>query len=310
MAADNTKVVILGATGMLGSMVLNYFSADNSLSLVATARNRQLVDRLACKLPVVDWKVLDAEHCDVENVCEILMDSNWAVNAIGVIKPYIHDENAPEVERAVKVNAIFPHVLAQAAEKTSCRILQIATDCVYSGIKGAYVESDKHDAWDIYGKTKSLGEVYSPNVFHLRCSIIGPEPKAHVSLLDWFLGQARGAKVNGFSNHKWNGISTLHFGKLCLGVIKSGMNLPHLQHVVPTGMVTKDELLQVFGQEFGHKDITVARTNAKTAIDRTLVTENKSMNQDLWRAAGHAEPPSVLEMVAELARFDYQMKGI
>ncbi len=310
MGMDKTRVVVLGATGMLGSMVLNYLAGDSSLSLVATARSRQLIKGLNDRLPGVDCKVFDAEQCDVEQVLGILGDSEWAVNAIGVIKPYTHDDNAAEVVRAIKVNAVFPHILAQAVERTGCRVLQIATDCVYSGTKGSYTESDKHDAWDAYGKTKSLGEVYSENIHHLRCSIIGPEPKAHVSLLDWFLGQARSAKVNGFSNHKWNGISTLHFGKLCLGVIKSGMNLPHLQHVVPTGMVTKDELLQVFGQEFGHKDITVVRTNAKTSIDRTLVTENKSMNKDLWRAAGHAEPPSVLEIVAELARFDYQMKGI
>ena len=64
------------------------------------------------------------------------------------------------------------------------RVLQIATDCVYSGAQGAYVETDLHDALDVYGKTKSLGECQEPNVYHLRCSIIGPEPKDFKFLIE------------------------------------------------------------------------------------------------------------------------------
>ena len=99
-------------------------------------------------------------------------------HAIGVIKPYIRDDDAAAVERALRVNGLFPHILARAAERSGCRVLQIATDCVYAGTIGNYREAAPHDALDVYGKTKSLGEVNSAAVHHLRCSIIGPNCSA------------------------------------------------------------------------------------------------------------------------------------
>src|SRR5436190_133310 len=83
------------------------------------------------------------------------------------------DVRPSEVERAVDVNARLPHLLGELARGADARILQIATDCVYSGSRGEYVESDPHDALDVYGKTKSLGESFQETVHHLRCSIIG-----------------------------------------------------------------------------------------------------------------------------------------
>ncbi len=297
------KVIVLGASGMLGSMVLDYLSRDPDLELAATARRRAL---MRPRLDNVEWRLLDAEGITVKKIAAVLKDAAWAINAIGVIKPYIHDDNAAEVERAVNINALFPHVLARAAEPTGCRVLQIATDCVYSGRRGHYTEKDEHDPLDVYGKSKSLGEVFSRSVYHLRCSIIGPEPKGHVSLLDWFLGQPRNAGVNGYINHQWNGVTTLHFAKLCQGIIKRSLEMPHVQHVVPTGSIAKAEMLQSFVREYARGDITITPTNASVVIDRTLATTNEPLNRQLWEAAGYARPPSVPQMVAELAQFNYR----
>jgi len=305
------KVVVLGASGMLGSMVLDYLCQDSSLQLAATARGKDLLQRLQTAYPKsVEWHLLDAERSSVQEITGVLANAEWVINAIGVIKPYIHDDDAAKVERAVLVNAYFPHQLASAAEQTGCRVLQIATDCVYSGSKGRYVEKDNHDPLDVYGKTKSLGEVYSPKVNHLRCSIIGPETKGHVSLLDWFLGQPRKGGVGGYTNHQWNGVTTLHFGKLCLGIIKERLTLPHMQHIIPTGAVSKAELLGCFAKGYKREDITITPTEAKTVIDRTLSTSDESLNRRLWAAAGYPQPPSVPEMVAEVARFNYRLKGV
>jgi dTDP-4-dehydrorhamnose reductase len=301
------KVTVLGASGMLGSMIVDYLSRDTSLDITATVRSQELLQKCLSRLTSVDWRLLDAERCSHDDLLSIVKGAQWVINAIGIIKPYIHDDNAVEVERAMRVNALFPHVLAHAAEQSGCHVLQIATDCVYSGSKGYYVETDSHDALDVYGKTKSLGEVYSANVHHLRCSIIGPEPKGHVSLLDWFLGQPNNGGVNGYTNHQWNGMTTLHFARLCHGFITHGLALLHVQHVIPTGTVSKAELLRCFACEYRREDITITPTEAKTVIDRTLATANGSLNRQVWKAAGYAEPPSVAQMVAELARFDYRM---
>ncbi len=302
------KVVILGASGMLGSMVTDFLSRDESLSVTATMRSSKLIAEARRLVDNVEWRVFEIkdENRDVQQFQEF-PEPDWIINAIGVIKPYIRDDRPDEIERAIIVNSCFPHWLARSFEKS--RILQIATDCVYSGSKGLYLESDIHDALDVYGKTKSLGETWLPNVGHLRCSIIGPEPKGYVSLLEWFRRQPANAKVSGYTNHTWNGVTTLHYAKICHGIIKNEISLPHIQHVIPGGDITKHDLLCCFARCYGRNDIQITAADAQKVIDRTLATENHNLNMKLWEAAGYQDcPPSVCEMVEELAAFDFRFE--
>src|ERR1700722_1108772 len=192
------KIAILGSTGMLGSTVLQYLRQQGDYDILAS-------NRYQC----------DAEIITVELLTVLLRGCDYAINCIGIIKSSI-GEHPHSAFRAIKVNSVFPYQLAQAANLAGCRVLQIATDCVFSGRASGYDELSAHDPEDVYGKTKSLGEVRSPYVRHLRCSIIGPNgPK---SLLDWFLSQPQGARVAGFTNHFWNGITTLAFARICHGI--------------------------------------------------------------------------------------------
>jgi len=304
------KVIVLGGSGMLGSMVADSLSRNKSLNVSATVRTQDLAQKCRQRLPGVQWVLFDGSSIDTEKQLEVLRGFDWAVNAIGITKPLIHDDNPAEVERAVLINSLLPHRLARQAQILGTRVIQIATDCVYSGSKGGYVETDAHDALDAYGKTKSLGEVCSPQVYHLRCSIIGPEPKEHKFLLDWFVRQARNASVNGFTNHRWNGVTTLHFGRLCEGIITRDIALPHLQHVIPGGEVTKCEMLQEFAKSFQREDVTIKAVQADKIIDRTLKTANAKLNSELWAASGYPTPPTVPQMIAEMAAFDYKLGGI
>lgn len=297
------KVVVLGASGMLGSMVLSWLARDPELALVATGRERELLPGMKRLAPGCELQILDAETASADTLATLIVGADWVVNCIGVIKPYIKDDNPTQTQRALRVNALFPHLLAQAAEQTGCKVLQIATDCVYSGLKGGYAEPAPHDALDVYGKSKSLGEVYSPQVHHLRCSIIGPEPKCHVSLLDWFLGQPKDAGVKGFTNHDWNGVTTLHYAKVCHGIMKQGLALPRLLHVVPTSTIAKSDLLAAFAASYGRTDITIDPVAAPTVVDRTLTTAQPDLNAAVWQAAGYALPPTVPQMVQEMADY-------
>jgi dTDP-4-dehydrorhamnose reductase len=294
------KVAVLGASGMLGAMVADVLTREKDVDVVATFRDDRLARRGSQLVPA-QWRVLDAAACGAEDLADVLRGCEWAVNAIGVIKPYIHDDNAAEVERALLVNALFPHRLARAAEAVGCRVLQIATDCVYSGTRGQYTERDPHDALDVYGKTKSLGEVFFANVAHLRCSIIGPEPKGHVSLLDWFRKQPPGITLKGFTNHLWNGVTTLHFAKLCVGIIRHGLVLPHSLHIVPEGEVSKYDLLRCFASSFARGDLQISPCEASTVVNRTLRSTNDQLNREVWRAAGFAAPLAIPAMIADLA---------
>jgi len=83
--------------------------------------------------------------------------------------------------------------------------------------------------------------------------------------------------------------------------------LPNLQHIVPSGVISKYELLRCFGKTYSRPDIHISPTEAKQAVDRTLNTQNAALNSQIWSLAGYADrPPSVPEMMDELGSFDYQ----
>jgi len=288
---------------MLGSMVVDYLSHDSEFSLSATVRSPELLARMQKMYPQVRWHVADFRDTEGFSAFD---GQEWIINAIGITKPLIHEDNAAEILTAIEINSLLPHTAGREAQQRNARVLQIATDCVYSGAKGHYIETDVHDALDVYGKTKSLGECFLPNTQHLRCSIIGPEPKDFKFLIEWFRRQESGATVNGFVNHHWNGVTTLHFAKLCKGIIKTDATLSHLQHVVPTGMVTKAQMLHDFAQAYNRADITIRDTEAKTVIDRTLDTTRPDVNLALWQAAGYSTPPTVTEMILELGQYAYK----
>lgn len=305
-----TRVVVLGGSGMLGSALVACLAQDPALEVHASAREHALSRADRARLGPAAWFELEADGGTFED----LPRAAWVVNAIGVIKHRMRDAQA--VERAIAVNAAFPHRLARWARETGAKVVQIATDCVYSGALGSYAEPAPHDALDVYGKTKSLGEVASPGFYNLRCSMVGPEANAPgvpgTSLLEWFLGQPRAARVDGFTNHRWNGITTLAFARLVRGLVREHetLALPSLQHVVPADAVTKADLLGLFARSFGRDDVTVAPRPAPEAIDRTLTTAAPERNAALWRAAGYDAPPTIRALVEELAGWTHPLRGL
>jgi dTDP-4-dehydrorhamnose reductase len=294
-----TSVVVLGASGMLGSMVVDVLAADGRWQVAGTVRSPELADACRGQLSSVDWRTYDV--ADDGALPTAIAGADWVVNAIGLTKPFVKDDDPAQVERAVWGNAIFPFRLAAEADAIGAQVIQIATDCVYSGAAGGYVESAPHDALDVYGKTKSLGEVHLPNMHLLRCSIIGPEPSTPRYLLEWLRRQPRDATVNGYTDHLWNGVTTHAFGRLCAGLMSGTAGEAGLQHVIPGGDVTKADLLVLMADAFDRNDITVVPGPSPQPIDRTLRTEHPDRNAALWAAAGYLQPPSVADMVRELA---------
>ncbi len=295
---------------MLGSTVVDWLARDETLDVAASVRGQKYLEYGRTVLPKVIWHLLDVERCLSSDVLSILDGYDWIINAIGMNKQFIHDDSPAEVERAIRINSLFPHWLARKAGESGARVIQIETDCVYSGREGHYTEDAPHDSLDVYGKTKSLGEVRSSNVFHLRCSLIGPELKNHVSLLDWFLGQPLGAKVTGFTNHRWNGVTSLYFARICHGIIKNNLRLPHLQHVVPADEMTKAEMLEELAGKYGRKDIEIVPNDTPLSIDRTLRTKNETLNRCIWEAAGFPGPQSISDMIREMHSFDFRFGSL
>ena len=281
------SVLVLGVNGMLGSMFSSVVSSKG-YSVTGTQRIAGGPNQIS----------FNAERDDVSHLFhDIKFD--YVVNAIGIIKPRINEADRASRMTAITVNSLFPHHLVEACEENGAHLIQIATDCVYSGTTGNYAESAPHDPTDVYGKTKSLGEAASSAALHLRASIIGPEVGRQTSLWEWVRSQPKGARINGFTNHLWNGVTTYHFGRVCAGIISEGARPAGTFHLVPKDIVTKETLVTAIAKASGRSDIEIVPVAAADAIDRTLQTEHAHFNADLWRWAGYAEAPTISEMVRE-----------
>lgn len=261
-----TRVLVLGKGGMLGSMVFSYLSQDEAYEVQGTEKEEFNAD----------------EFLKDNSKFSYIKGFDYLINCIGIIKPYCKDDDREGVIRAIKINALFPQELARFCEDEKVKIIQIATDCVFSGKFGSYDETSQHDPIDVYGKSKSLGEVYFGNFLNIRCSIIGPELKNHLGLLGWFLTQKKGTSLKGFINHKWNGVTTLQFAQLCQKIIESNtfdklIKTSKIFHFCPNNTLTKYDLLLLFNKIF-KKEAKIEKIEASDTKNLILKTKYNFSN--------------------------------
>ncbi len=289
------NIVVLGGSGMLGIGVMSALRDAGVHDFSYSTRSGEAV----AGFESYGHFAFDANLTDFETLTT-QAEGGFVINCIGVIKPHIKDNDGPQRRNAILINALFPDALGQVAMESGFKVLQIATDCVYSGRKGSYVETDPFDATDVYGKTKSLGEVPSDSFMHLRVSIIGPEAGRSTSLFEWVRNQPKNAQINGFTDHEWNGVTTYHFGKLCLGIIRKDLFRAGTFHIVPGSRLSKYELVRALAQRADREDIQITPKPSGAIVDRTLETLNPDFNLILWQAAGYQTPPTVQKMIEEM----------
>ena len=273
-----TNILVLGISGMLGSMVFEYLKENPDFNVYGTVRNPKFKKENVFLFDAYD--ILQLERNEFLN-----LKINYIINCIGITKPFSKDDDPAGVIRAIKINSDFPWELAKYAKKYNIKILQIGTDCVYSGKKGSYIESDIHDPLDVYGKSKSLGEVFDKTTLIIRSSIIGPEfKKESTFLFEWFINQPEGGTIGGYEHHIWNGITTLQFAQICEKIIVTNsfdelVSISHVHHFIPNSLVNKFELMNIFNDVF-EKNLTIDRVNKPDQrIDRTLSTEYNELDK-------------------------------
>jgi len=285
------KVLILGANGMLGSSMLKVLSKKN-LELFSTTRSGEVFKESK------NFK-FDATLDDINVILSKISGVDFVINCIGLISHKMNEHSTSDEVRAFTLNSIFPFKLAIAGLASNSKVIQISTDCVFSGKLGPYSEDSKHDANDIYGLSKSLGEVLAPNVMNLRCSIIGNEQGTSFSLMDWFLNQDSMIPVKGFVDHKWNGLTTLSFSKIVSGIILQDKFSCGLHHLIPSNVVTKFELLALINKYGRSNAIKLIKFDSEKSIDRELTTVAPDRNSSLWNSGGYSRIPSIEDMIEE-----------
>jgi dTDP-4-dehydrorhamnose reductase len=191
---------------------------------------------------------------------------------------------------SIRTNALLPHELSEICGRRGARLIHFSTDCIFSGQRGNYGEDDVADAMDIYGRTKFLGEVTSPNAITLRTSIIGRELIHSQSLLEWFLAQNH-RRIFGYRRALYSGVTTNRLADVVGDLIEKEPHLNGLYQV--TGQtVSKFELLTLLREAY--------QLDVEILPDDQFVCD-RSMRGDKFRAAtGYLSPPWP-ELAAELA---------
>jgi dTDP-4-dehydrorhamnose reductase len=267
-----TNVLILGKSGMLGSMVYHYFTNFTNLNIYGTVRKTEYLQGNDLLFDAFTF-----EQLEENDFIDLKID--YIINCIGITKPFSKDNDPEGVKRAIAINSKFPWQLAEYASKHDIKVIQIGTDCVYSGKGGLYNEDSPHDPLDVYGKSKSLGEVFDGTALIIRCSIIGPEAKDQKSfLLEWFFSQPQGGTIGGYEHHLWNGVTTLQFAQLCEKIIVSNgydelLEKSYVHHFTPNTIVNKYELMNIFNETF-KKELVINQINKPDEkVDRTLASK-------------------------------------
>ena len=298
MKDNKKKILILGSTGMLGSEVLKIFSETGNYKIYANIRNDRLKKLFKINnLSKITFFKFDAQKDSLNKLKKYITKDTIIINCIGVIKPHINENVQDSVFNAIQINSSFPHKLNLKYLKN--KIYQIATDCVFSGKKGLYNENDYHDSEDVYGKSKSLGEVNNKNFYNIRTSIIGKELNSSKSLYEWFISQNQNSKINGFKNHSWNGLTTKAYAKVLISIIENKINLPKNIHIMPKNIINKYEMLKLFKKKT-KKKIIIKPTIAKTTINRTLSTTHSKIVKKIWLESEYKKVPNLEDLILEI----------
>lgn len=273
------KVLILGATGMLGSGV--YSVLKDKYNLVLSVRDKGKIKFLnkmyggVKKQKIIEFDVvkmyqnyLDKKGYPGEyltNFLEGVGKIDRVINCIGVTIPHSFDNQT----LTFFINGALPHLLTRIWKE---KLIHFTTDCVYNGKEDfPYDENSLKTPVDLYGLSKSLGEPI--NCLTIRSSIIGRELEDHNNFLDWFLGQ-KGQTLTGFDNHFWNGITTKEAGKIFDKIISNPGKFPQtgIYHVFST-TVSKYDMLLAFREKF-NIDCEIKK-DTEQKLNRSLTTIHK-----------------------------------
>lgn len=280
------KILILGATGMLGHELVA--SLSRAHDVMATLRGT--ADAMPSHFAGLDVGIVPGfDALDDEVMGRVIMQvrPDAVVNAIGVVKQVI---DAIDEHDVMAINAAFPHKVAAICRAVGARFLHISTDCVFLGDRGMYSESATPDATDLYGRSKIAGEATGARCLTLRTSMIGLELGSHAGLVEWFLRQQ--GDIRGYRRAVFSGLTTFELARVIERVLVGYPDKHGLYHV-SAEPIDKFTLLSSLRERLG-KAITIHPYDG-FACDRSL-------DSTRFRTEFDYEPPDWDVMLDELCR--------
>ena len=278
------RALVIGGNGMLGHQLCRLL--PERMDVWATFRSKpDKFDFFPENRQINDINVQDITRLD-----DILdtVKPDAVVNAVGIVK---QRDEAKQAVPSIQVNALFPHHLADLCTKRNIRVIQISTDCVFSGFRGNYNELDIPDPVDLYGRTKLLGELNRPNCITLRTSIIGWQLNTFSSLLSWFALQ-RNKHIKGYRKAIYSGFSTTVLTQLIGDILQTRPDLSGLYQVA-SEPISKYDLLIQFREMLSWDDIVIEPDDQFFC--------NRSLSGARFNIATGWRPPTWEAMLQELA---------
>jgi len=220
-------IYVLGSTGMLGRYVTKYLNATG----------------------------LHREDFDATQGIELnLKKGDIVINCVGILKPYIEQVGIVDT---IKINSIFPQLVSDQCKAANAKFIHICSDCVFSGAKGQYIETDVCDATDLYAKTKSIEPT---DATIIRTSFIGEDiNEDSVGLLEWVKSQHT---IDGYTNCYWNGVTALQLAKVIDTIIQYNMWWTGTRHIF-SNTVSKYDLCNMIKDAF-NLNIRINRAEAES----------------------------------------------
>jgi len=284
-------VLILGATGMLGSTLFRVLSKDASLQVYGTARDKNAKFSFS---KVLSKNIIALDNIFSNQSLRTLLHKtkpDVVINCIGLIKQL---NEANEVLQAVPLNSVLPQRLALMTKELGIRLILVSTDCVFSGKKGNYKESDRADCSDLYGQSKLLGEIGNEkHVLTIRTSIIGHELRSSNSLVNWFLKQK--GSVTGYCKAIYSGLPTVELANIIHRLVLPNPKL-HGLYQVASEPISKHDLLYLIAKVYGKK-IAISKSN--------IPKINRSLSYEKFKKQTGYLPKSWEQLIDEMY-VDYQ----
>lgn len=282
------RILILGGNGMIGHKMYQILSKEFSDIWVLFKKPMNKI--YSNEIFNIDKVIDNFDLIHFENLKVILENvmPDVIINASGItIRRGINDD----LFKSILINSALPHFLDNWTRLNNKRLIHFSTDCVFSGKKGFYTESNSSDAEDLYGKTKALGEVISANSITLRGSMIGRELENKTELLEWFLNQ-RDKSIKGFSKVIYSGITTIRMANFVREIIKNHPDMNGIYNVSSIS-ISKYELIGLFNQYFNKKCHVIS--------DDSYIS-NKDLNSSKFYRETGFKKPDWIELIQELVK--------
>ena len=274
------RILILGGDGMLGHQLLRHFMERHEVR-VTLRLGSEAYGAYRLFEPGTAFYGVDPKQTDLLLPVMAEFRPEAVLNAVGVIK---QRSESKAIISSLEINSLLPHRLALLCRTIGARLIHFSTDCVFSGRKGTYRETDQPDAEDIYGRTKLLGEVSEPHCLTLRTSMIGPELSRKTGLLEWFLAQ-RGQTVKGFTKAIFSGFTTFELARIVERILVDVPAIHGLYHVAAQP-ISKHDLLALVRDRL-QVPVTIERDvtfECDRSLDASRFHQNTGYSPPAWEA--------------------------